>query len=137
MLCWHYPVLRKLFAQERDYRQRIAEEKRQLKSIIDQNEVVSENLDVFKQAGGYIDMLKHDAIEGLDYKARYQILKKEKDTGETIDPQKIKELNKLLLRPLTAQEVINRIEDIRMNPSLYYYLFETGPLVPPKEKKSN
>ena len=133
----HAEYMHKLFAQERDYRHRIAEEKRQLKSIIDQNEVVKENLEVFMRGGGYVDMLRDDAIEALDYKRKYQILKKEKDSGESIDPQKIKDLNKLLLRPLTAQEVINRIEDIRMDPALYYYLFEIGPPAPPQEKKSS
>ncbi len=39
-----------------------------------------------------------------------------------------------MLRPVTAQEVIDKLEEIKMRRAAYYYLFETGPSVHPLRK---
>ena len=55
------------------------------------------------------------------------ILKKQIESGHPIDPDELKKLNKYMINPLGEDDVLDKIEDIRLHPSRYVQSFQNLP----------
>ena len=49
--------------------------------------------------------------------------------GESIDPAEVKKVNDINIVPITEQDILEKIDEIRIHPSLYSTLF-MKPLLP-------
>ena len=78
-------------------------------------------------AGGINRALTGEEFNRIKYKSRYLSLKKQIESGHPIDPNGLKKLNKYMFNPLGEDDVLDKIEDIRLRPSRYIQLFQKLP----------
>ena len=106
-----------------------------LDSLISDNRIVKSNLQIFMESGGGIyRALDGEKFDRIKYQSRYLSLKKLIESGHPIDPDELKKLNKYMINPLGEDDVLNKIEDIRLHPSRYVQLFQTLPSMIAKSK---
>ena len=82
-----------------------------------ENKTVKLNLQIFKEAGGIRRALNGEEFERIKYKSRYLSQKKQIESGHPIDPDELKKLNKYMINPLGEEDVLDKIEDIKLHPS--------------------
>ena len=70
----------------------------------------------------------------MKYKSKYLSLKKQIESGHPIDPDELKKLNKYMINPLNEDDVLDKIENIRLHPSRYIQLFQKLPSMIAKNK---
>ena len=99
----------------------------ELNSLLFENNTVKLNLQLFKQSGGIRRALNGEEFERIKYKSRYLSLKKQIESGHPIDPDELKKLNKYMINPLGEEDVLDKIEEIRLHPSWYSQLFQKIP----------
>ena len=74
-------------------------------------------MQIFKEGGGITRALKGEEFERIKYKSKYLSLKKQIESGHPIAPDELKKLNKYMIKPLGEDDVLDKIEDIRLHPS--------------------
>ena len=120
--------------QKREYDSQIEKAKLELNSLLADNKIVKRNLQIFKDAGGINRTLNGEEFERRKYKSRYLSLKKQIVSGHPIDPDELKKLNKYMINPLGENDILDKIEDIRLHPSRYTQLFQGLPSMIPMNK---
>ena len=86
------------------------------------------------ERGGIYRALDGEKFDRIKYQSRYLSLKKRIQSGHPIDPDELKKLNKYMINPLGEDDVLNKIEDIRLHPSRYSQLFQELPSMISKSK---
>ena len=119
----HWVYFEKLRSQVREYNSQIEKGKLELNSLLADNKFVKRNLQIFKEAGGITRALKGEEFERIKYKSKYLSLKKQIESGNPIAPDELKKLNKYMINPLGEDDVLDKIEDIRLHPSKYNHYF--------------
>jgi hypothetical protein len=123
----HSRYITNLIFQEQESRKRLAEYQRKTQSLIREHKIIQDNIDLFKDPHGLIRASAFQAMDGIRYKQKYEDLKRQMDSGKPIDPEKMKKLNEYMPEPVTEQQVLDKLEDIKNNPANYYELFQTPP----------
>jgi len=68
------------------------------------------------------------------YKQKYELLLKESQVareGRSMDKKQLHDLNKKLVSPITEEQVLEKIDDIRRDPASYWHLFQEELWDPP------
>ena len=133
----HWAYFGKLRSQLRRYTSQIEKAKLELNSILNQNKVVKRNLEIFKEEWGVNSQLDRNHRERIRYKAKYEALKKQIESGHPINPGELEKLNKYMINPLGEHQVLDKIEDIRLRPSKYQQLFQKIPSRFPKKQTTH
>ena len=102
---------------EKRYNSQIEKAKLELNSLLADNKFVKINLQIFKEGGGITRALKGEEFERIKYKSKYLSLKKQIESGHPIAPDELKQLNKYTIKPLGEDDVLDKIEDIRLRPT--------------------
>ena len=118
----------------REYNSQIEKAKLELNSLLADNNIVKRNVQIFKDSGGVNRALSGEESERIKYKSRYLSLKKQIESGHPVDPNELKKLNKYMINPLGEDDVLDKIEHIRLHPSRYIQLFQGLPSMIAKNK---
>ena len=140
----HINYFRKLRYQDRDLKEEIEERQKVIKKLIEDHKVIKHNLETFLEYDGIRDLDIHRWSEDSKYKQQYEDLKSQLmhyQKGESIDPAEVKKVNDINIVPITEQDILEKIDEIRIHPSLYSTLF-MKPLLPnvkpsDRQKKTN
>ena len=130
----HSAYFNNLRSQLREYTSQIEKAKLDLNSLLDENKFVKRNLQIFKEAGGVRRALDGEESDRIKYKSKYLSLKKQIESVHPIVPDELKNLNKYMINPLGEDDVLDKIEDIRLRPSRYIQLFQELPSMFAKNK---
>jgi hypothetical protein len=128
----HINYFRKLRYQDRDLKEEIEERQKVIKKLIEDHKVIKHNLETFLEYDGIRDLDIHRWSEDSKYKQKYEDLKRQLKLyhkGESIDPAEVKKVNDINIVPITEQDILEKIDEIRIHPSLYSTLF-MKPLLP-------
>jgi len=112
----------------KNYQERIETVKKELMKL----KMVRENYDFFSKNEVLLSWIK--AGEAKQYKAKYEKLLKDTQGArneKSINNAKLKNLNKKLFNPITVEQFLEKIEDIRQNPAKYWFLFDHDIWAPP------
>ena len=120
----HSAYFNNLRSQLREYTSQIEKAKLDLNSLLDENKFVKRNLQIFKDAGGIRRALDGEESDRIKYKSKYLSLKKQIESGHPIDPDELKKLNRYMINLLGEEDVLDKIEDIRLHPSRYFSYFK-------------
>ena len=123
----HSEYFAKLRDQLKEYNSRIEKARLELYSLLSENNIVKRNVQIFKESGGIRRALNGEESERIKYKSRYLSQKKQIESGHPIDPDELKKLNKYMINPLGEEDVLDKIEEIRLHPSRYSQLFQELP----------
>ena len=124
---WEHSEYFANFAINRTYDRKIEKARQELYSLLSENYIVKRNLKIFEEAGGIWRALNGEESERIKYKSRYLSQKKQIESGHPIDPDELKKLNKTMISPLGEEDVLDKIEEIRLHPSRYSQLFQELP----------
>jgi hypothetical protein len=109
-----------------DKREEIDDAETKLKKLIESNEIVKENLDLFLQPSAFTELDLDQWRKVSRYKGKYDNLKRDlqlNKQGKNLDPNEVRKLNDRLIIPISEEEILDKIEDIRMHASKYRRLF--------------
>ena len=122
-------ALARIQAAERlkEYNFKIEEQKTKLAKFVQANEIVPNNFYYFNKRFGVRFNISQTEHYMRHYKQKYERLLKESQharEGRSIEEGQLHELNKNLVSPITEEQVLEKIDDIRHNPARYWHLFE-------------
>ena len=130
----HAIFFNKLQSSETKLYLRINQARKKLRDLIQKHDIVQDNLDFFLEEDG---VMRRDTINKMTTsESEWQIKELKKDLllsqqGKSIDPYELSRLNESLIVPVSEQEVVDKLDDIRRHPSMYPNLFDkpipTGP----------
>jgi hypothetical protein len=130
----HAIYFNKLHASEANLHVRNYKKRKELRDLIQKCDFAKDNLDVFLSEDGFESLITMNKIRIIELESEIKALKKDallSQQHDSIDPPEISKLNESLIIPVSEQEVMNKLEDIRRHPSMYPYLFDkdipTGP----------
>lgn len=97
-------------------------------------DIVKDNLDVFLSEDGVESLIGNKKLTTIEMESEIKALKNDAllhEQHKSIDPDELSRLNESLIIPVSEQEVLDILEDIRRHPSIYSNLFDkpipTGP----------
>jgi hypothetical protein len=125
----HAAYVNKVLRALNDVKAQVVKKQRDLADIVHTEEIVKKNLEVFTTEGGVIlsDVTERLAASAL--KEEIKNLKKELAlyrSGQSVDKDELQKLNEQLIVPTTEQGVLDISNNVRLNPSRYPELFQTG-----------
>ena len=118
----------------KEYNLKIEKQKTRLATYVQANEIVPNNFKYFNKRFGVWFNISQMESDMRHYKQKYELLLKESQLareGRSIDEGQLHELNKNLVCPITEEQVLEKIDDIRHNPARYWHLFEEELWEPP------
>jgi hypothetical protein len=135
----HEVYWRKLHYQDLDKKKEIEEAEEEFKKFIETHEIVKDNLKLFMKPKGLSELDIQKWSEASKYKQKYEDLKKDLHLarqGKALDPNEVKKLNDKLVIPISEEEIVDKLEEIRMHLSTYIRLFRK-PLSDAKKLKDS
>jgi hypothetical protein len=130
----HANYFNKLQTTENKMMLRTLQARKKLRDLIKKYEIVQDNLDVFLSEDGVLRLIINNKMTLSE--SDWQIKELRNDISlskqnKSIDPIELDKLNESLIIPVSEQEALNKLDDIRRHPSMYSYLFDkpipTGP----------
>jgi hypothetical protein len=135
----HEAYWRKLHHQDLDRKKEIEQAEEELKKFIETHEIVKDNLKLFMEPKGLTELDIQKWSEASKYKQKYEDLKKDLHLarqGKALDPNEVKKLNDKLVVAISEEEILDKLEEIRMHLSTYHSLFRK-PLSDTKKLKDS
>ncbi len=130
----HANYFNKLHSSEASLHRRNFRERKKLRDLIQKYDIVKDNLDVFLSEDGVVSLIGNNKLTVIESDWQIKELKNDislSQQNKSIDPIKLEQLNESLIVPVSEQEVLDKLDDIRRHPSKYLYLFDkpipTGP----------
>lgn len=123
----HADYFRKLYIMESELREKMEAEKKALRKLIDSEAIIKDNLKVFMSHDGVAKWITNRRLAESSYPDDILALKKDLALcreGKSVDPSELEKLNKHLPTPVSERDVLDKLDDIRRNPSEYKDLFE-------------
>jgi hypothetical protein len=107
---------------------------KKLRDLIKKHDIVQNNLDVFLTEDGFTCWMVNNKLTTIETQGQIKELKNDislSQQNKSIDPIELEKLNESLIFPVSEQEALDKLDDIRRHPSMYSYLFDkpipTGP----------
>ena len=130
----HAIFFNKLQSSETKLCLRIIQARKKLRDLIQKHDFVQDNLDVFLKEDGVMRLVTNNKMTIIESEWQIRELKKDihlSQQSKSIDPDELSRLNESLIVPVSEQEVVDKLDDIRRYPSMYPNLFDkpipTGP----------
>ena len=113
---------------------RTLQARKKLRDFIKKYDIVQDNLDLFLSEDGVLHLITSNKMTAIESNWQIKDLKNDislSKQNKSIDPIELDKLNESLIIPVSEQEALDKLDDIRRHPSMYSYLFDkpipTGP----------
>ena len=130
----HANYFNKLQTTENKLMLRTLQARKKLRDLIKKFDIVQDNLDVFLSEDGVLQLITDNKMTVIESDWQIKELKNDislAKQNKSIDPIELDKLNESLIIPVSEQEALDKLDDIRRHPSMYSYLFDkpipTGP----------
>ncbi len=130
----HANFFNKLQSSETKLYLRIIQARKKLRELIQKYAIVQDNLEFFLSEDGVMRWVTNNKMTTIESEWQIRELKKDihlSQQSKSIDPDELSRLNESLIVPVSEQEVVDKLDDIRRHPSMYPNLFDkpipTGP----------
>ena len=130
----HANYFNKLQSSENKVMLRNFRARKKLRELTKKYDIVQDNLDVFFSEDGVLQLITNNKMTVIESDWQIKELKNDislTKQNKSIDPIELDKLNESLIVPVSEQEVLDKLDDIRRHPSMYLYLFDkpipTGP----------
>lgn len=134
----HADYMNKLYAAGERIQSRIIEMQSTLHKQIKTHSIIEENLEVFLTENGVLRSNVNKELTAIEVNQKIEQLNNDLALyrkGKAVDPQQVEKLNEHLILPVTEQDILDKLEDIRRYPSRYSNLFEKLFTGDPKNKE--
>ena len=111
------------------WKRQVAEQQQKLAKLIHSRMIVKKNLNVFTRQEGVILSDVTERLTAVNLREENETLRKELSSyrsGQLVDKDELNKLNEQLIIPATEQQVLDVSNDVRINPSKYSHLFQSG-----------
>jgi hypothetical protein len=130
----HANYFNKLQTTENKVMLRTLQARKKLRDLTKKYDFVQNNLDLFFSEDGVLHLITSNKMTVIESDRQIKELKNDislSQQNKSIDPIELEQLNESLIVPVSEQEVLDKLDDIRRHPSMYLYLFDkpipTGP----------
>ncbi len=112
-----------------DSNRKVEANREAIAELIHSKSVIEENLEIFLTRGGMVLSDAAERVAAIELMQENKNLRKELESyrsGQIVDMGELEKLNIILITPTTEEKILDISNDVRLNPSKYPGLFQTG-----------
>ena len=125
----HAKQVNKILHLLNDSNRKVEANREAIADLIHSKSVIEENLEIFSTRGGMVLSDAAERVAATELMEENKKLRKELESyrsGQIVDRGELEKLNKRLITPTTEEKILDISNDVRLNPSKYPGLFQTG-----------